>query len=1086
MSSIFKVVLLLSLAGLAAAARFTILSSAVRAAALRATIHGDLGADSEVAVTKNRERWCLTAEATPSCKEGTIIDLQSAFTSASWDHCGAPPAREEVGCDPNVTEQVFSICHGEQQCAVPPDARLSCADNLQYSVRIVWGCVPGTPRTEPSKLDPIVDKAKAEPEAPSCEGSFEAEMQLSGGKPVSACRNTDNGELAAKACCEEGLSKLEKAMDACQAVPYKDCGTDPALFERRRKKYVDVPADHVCRRMYACSLPGNVTGYVPTVRDCGDMKGTARRACVPEKRQEAGNEAPEPAARESRECVDVNAATQSRLARAKGVSERLAYRIVRARTCFLKDVDDLKEKLKAQQHPDGLWTFNRILEPLFRSDPPKLCVGCEEDPEKAKSRSVQSVVDVNVASFRRLTSVEGIGRSMANRILQARSCFFKDHADFEERFRSKLGNSNLWRFVQDAIDAGEICLKELPKTEDAAEPEPVATEDEEEAEAEEETEEESAMKAAEDTEVEKGSLKDSQEQKVEMSVEVHNVDGSAASQPKTQERVEAAVKDAVVANIGEDFLPSQVDCGVPSGNVAGVVVIVVCQINVAFATMAGEVQKQLASQELAETVAGNVDADAEVPKVKPVLAGAQKVEATPVVEESEAADIKAAFWKLMGTCDTVREDFVGFEHRPDWEVLPFTSKICNAAGCREAMAEFSRKHSRACRPNDNICREAAVWVSELYRGSSDCRELTMAEKMQEDLKGPEAACEDDSCTVKCIQALRDFPGLARGCRSEGCAKAYDALEAMYAAIAKCPRPNAGSTFPLPVVPSGLVQVVRGTECAFAPAEGGWTMTAKDLSYCSYFKPVSGSEGNLGKLVDPRTKMCFGWLHKDGQPMEFTEPGVNGLAIAQCDTQQPTQGDRFSEGYDFFTVWKPQDDGRICLASDDEVMSEWCFDIRTHSGREVVDSEKTDAMNMAAGWTFPLHQTRRPNLFRFTSTDGSCLVVPPNSGWGMGTADKIYCSYFHPVEIETYNPLLRKFKDPRSGLCIGWIHHDGFPGDWMIPGINGPAAAPCLVDGTDRIGHKMDFNSVFQHIPQKNRVCIVTNQFELTPFCFDLA
>jgi len=857
-------------------------------------------------------------------------------------------------------------------------------------------------------------------------------------------------------------------------------------------------------------------------------------------------------------CIDVNRATTQKLTRAKGIGMSLAYRIVRARTCLLKDFDDLRNKLQAQQHPEGLWTFDRTVAPLFHSDPPSLCVNCELDPERAKSPWKQKIIDVNVASFERLQRPNGVGKGMAYRILMARSCFFTSYPSFEERFRATPANSNLWKFVQDAIDAGEICIPGAPSTDSPA----IDADPEEENDKEEE-------KETKDVEL---TAPESREQEVQASIVVHNV-GIQASLPETREfgvqtdmrqtheigtqtepmtrevqtqteAVEQDVQKIVTANVGDDFLPSQVTCGLgtqgsdmdiemdSNGPIEqiNVVNIINIKVNVAFADQVLAVQQALQSQHFAQQVQWMLQASPAIYKRGQVSAVPTNVYSQPVFEDPNNMQIKNDFWTLMGICGTNRNDFVGYENRPDWEVLPFTNKICRASGCREAMTQFARTYSSPCGLMDATCKEAHLWVSMLFFGSADCGDLLMAEKMHKDLQGPLTACSPSAggfCTVRCVHALRDFR-LVRGCRSAGCTEAYATLEGMYNAISNCPQPNVGNAFPIDVQANGLFLVGLNNVCVLAPVSGGWIQQTQSL-YCSYFRPVSVPSRGFGKLVDPRTNLCFGWLHREGQPLTWEISGIQGGALAPCNIQSPDTPDGFAQGYSFHTIWKTQGQ-QICVMLNSGQDTTFC--LNTQSGPDAIPkdllrtdisqvsdvskmgqvsdvskmgqvsdfskmgqvsdfskmgqvsdfSKKGDKM-VLRGWIFPLPPARYSNLFRLEHGD-QCLVTPPNNGWGMISDDLDICTYFMSVSISGLSDqLYAKFKDPRSGLCVGWIHQDGFPGALTIPGANGLAAGPCGDSPGDRIGQGMDFNTVFQNVQDQGQVCIVTNSQELTPYCF---
>mmetsp|Transcript_68112 Transcript_68112/g.134419 ORF Transcript_68112/g.134419 Transcript_68112/m.134419 type:complete len:849 (+) Transcript_68112:76-2622(+) len=813
-------------------------------------------------------------------------------------------------------------------------------------------------------------------------------------------------------------------------------------------------------------------------------------------------------------CIDVNRATTVKLTRARGIGMSLAYRIVRARTCLLKDFDDLRNKLQAQQHPEGLWTFDRRVAPLFHNHPPALCVNCELDPDRAKSPWKQKIIDVNVASFSRMLRAPGLGKGMAYRILMARSCFFTSYPNFEARFRATPTNSNLWKFVQDAIDAGEICIKDAPSISG-----PVDEENGDE---------------SQDVEL---ISPESNEQEVQASIVVHNIaiqadrtdtkeigvqtdipqtreigtntDGGMPTEPRTREvqtqtnPLEQAVQDIVVRKVGRDFLPSQVTCSIgtqddemdieyPESNPRNEINVNIW-VNVAFVDMVHVVKNAVQSPDFLQQVQRMLEANRGVHKRGQVVVAPASFDSMPVYEDS--SQIKDDFWKLMGICGTYRNDFVGYENRPDWQVLPFTSKICRAHGCREAMTQFAQAYGRTCNMLDKQCREAGLWVSMLFSGSAACGDLLMAEKMHEDLQVPLSACSEIAggyCTIQCVHALRDFPGLERGCRSADCTRAYVQLENMYSAISNCPEPNVGNAFPINVYPTDLVMVGQQNECVLAPLSGGWVQfqDAQNLIYCSYFRPISEPSGDAYKLVDPRTNLCLGWLHQV----------QHGQALVISDTERPSLGpcNMHMPGYGFQVFWKNQG-SQICVVLDIGQVTNLC--LNTKSGpNEVLNHVSTgigqvsgvSKMNFKKGsklvssaWTFPWPPASQSHLFRFEHGD-QCLVMPPNSGWGMISEDLEYCTYFTPTGIPGQSGPFGKFKDPRSGKCVGWIHQDGFPGSLTIPGANGLATGPCGESAGDRMGEQMEFNTVFQHFQDQQKVCIMTNSGELTPYCFTLS
>jgi len=397
-----------------------------------------------------------------------------------------------------------------------------------------------------------------------------------------------------------------------------------------------------------------------------------------------------------------------------------------------------------------------------------------------------------------------------------------------------------------------------------------------------------------------------------------------------------------------------------------------------------------------------------------------------------------------------------------------------------------------------------MWVSMLFFGSADCGDLLMAKKMHHDLQVPLNACSPQAggyCTVQCVHALRDFPGLERGCRSADCTRAYVQLEGMYNAISNCPEPNVGNGFPINVDASGLVLVGLQHECTLAPLSGGWIQVTSELIYCSYFRPISAHSGGLGKLVDPRTNLCLGWLHRDQQPLTWVISGVQGPSLAPCNIESPGMPDGFADGYSFHTVWKTQGE-QICVVHNSGQVTNFCLNFRSGPHEVLKHVVKTD-INGVSGiskmgpaskkgsklvvntWTFPLPPAPYSNLYRFETGD-RCLVTPPNKGWGMISEDLEYCTYYAPVGIPGVTGPLGKFKDPRSGFCVGWIHQDGFPGVLTIPGANGLATGPCGDSKGDRMGQSMDFNTVFQHFVDKREVCIMTNSGEISPYCFKLS
>lgn len=145
-------------------------------------------------------------------------------------------------------------------------------------------------------------------------------------------------------------------------------------------------------------------------------------------------------------CVNANYAASKRMAQIQGIGRSTAWNIVRARTCPYTDAAEFKERITAIPEHVVFWQF--IEKVLLEG---KLCVGCDTGKHSP-------VTDVNVASYTRLTSIEGIGNGLAMLIIRGRSCSFEDEEDLKLRFEALQDNKAHWETVQDALNKRKLCV----------------------------------------------------------------------------------------------------------------------------------------------------------------------------------------------------------------------------------------------------------------------------------------------------------------------------------------------------------------------------------------------------------------------------------------------------------------------------------------------------------------------------------------------------------------------------------------------------------------------------------------------------
>jgi len=284
-----------------------LLASGLLATAAASRVATDLEGD---ALYDHSERWCLSSEAEVACQEGTAIEVFSAFTSRAWSRCGLPTGSGEHGCEPNITQWARSLCQGRRSCTISPSAHPTCNDPPQHSMRVAWSCVASSAEElaeekaveemekasavvkpvdgEPAEVKPaevIANKAaeeEEEEELEKCSGlSVAAETFVRKGHKTTVCRNVETGRFAKKACCEQEIPALERAMEACQEVQKAHCKPDAEMFAKKRHHYPDVPEGYLCHRKYKCMKGKQLVGIADSVAICGSHRLEAHRACVP-------------------------------------------------------------------------------------------------------------------------------------------------------------------------------------------------------------------------------------------------------------------------------------------------------------------------------------------------------------------------------------------------------------------------------------------------------------------------------------------------------------------------------------------------------------------------------------------------------------------------------------------------------------------------------------------------------------------------------------------------------------------------------------------------------------------------------------
>jgi len=106
---------------------------------------------------KSSKRFCISSEAVLSCDEHSIIQVVSAFYAnlpqVEGSACAPRAGAGRAACEANATGGVDGLCRGRRRCAVPPSSHPSCATIT--AIRIVWGCVAGSPETAEADLQPV-------------------------------------------------------------------------------------------------------------------------------------------------------------------------------------------------------------------------------------------------------------------------------------------------------------------------------------------------------------------------------------------------------------------------------------------------------------------------------------------------------------------------------------------------------------------------------------------------------------------------------------------------------------------------------------------------------------------------------------------------------------------------------------------------------------------------------------------------------------------------------------------------------------------------------------------------------------------
>eukprot|EP00421_Protoceratium_reticulatum_P013112 CAMPEP_0168375796 /NCGR_PEP_ID=MMETSP0228-20121227/9992_1 /TAXON_ID=133427 /ORGANISM="Protoceratium reticulatum, Strain CCCM 535 (=CCMP 1889)" /LENGTH=249 /DNA_ID=CAMNT_0008388767 /DNA_START=57 /DNA_END=806 /DNA_ORIENTATION=+ len=170
-------------------------------------------------------------------------------------------------------------------------------------------------------------------------------------------------------------------------------------------------------------------------------------------------------------CIDINDADFSDLRAIPGIGKKMAVRIIWARTCVYTDEKDLETRISGnllRKDAKNVWTDG--LAPLLEDK--TVCVGCDtwEAMELSMQQVLNKAVDVNIATYKRLKSVKGIGPNIAKRIIAGRTCAFECKADmlrrldtlkeiqgFQKPVEDRRASSQLRHALHAAFEDGTIC-----------------------------------------------------------------------------------------------------------------------------------------------------------------------------------------------------------------------------------------------------------------------------------------------------------------------------------------------------------------------------------------------------------------------------------------------------------------------------------------------------------------------------------------------------------------------------------------------------------------------------------------------------
>jgi hypothetical protein len=244
----------------------------------------------------------------PDCREKEVAcDKEENVTSTGEDdvpQCTESPAAPVKACKLKEGGAELTCSHANTPWCMPPSrnpghkyragGKPLCCETEQA----VADCDMKDVTAASQKIKEVFENEKVkedEPPAPvpvcAVGHTFEVDSFMRKGNKVHVCRDKDTGRFAKKVCCDAEAFKLledeEKAEELCPTVKKKYCKTNTATFEKKRKKYPDVPSTFSCKRMYMCCEKGEECfGPVPNQAWCNkDKTGLSKnrpatRKCV--------------------------------------------------------------------------------------------------------------------------------------------------------------------------------------------------------------------------------------------------------------------------------------------------------------------------------------------------------------------------------------------------------------------------------------------------------------------------------------------------------------------------------------------------------------------------------------------------------------------------------------------------------------------------------------------------------------------------------------------------------------------------------------------------------------------------------------